>query len=286
MITLRDKLYESLLDDEDDLVDDNTGLVYDWGKAIGLTDATNTNKVSINTFSIQPNGSVNANMYDLNISLLGNRNWRKGSELKLTDVLPIGIDFNYISQLSLGVDCTAYHCHDILSNDGFKHLSKFPINSLILKYKVYKLNHLDFNLLGNSEMDHLSLELFGGNDPDGVVDIYKYPKFPLKYMTIKSYGRPVVSNYIKGMNCEYLLMSGMVTSVNGVNKQVIIPKDLIAGIKIPKINNDPDCVKALDDLFRDNNIKQLVYESLYNLKSTRYLIEKTRSGYKLKKSPN
>lgn len=281
MITLRNKLYESLLGDEDDLINSDDALMDEWIHRLGMvkrTDLSKFNSLNLyNTYDIV-NGKVVTSF--INPGYTSNNTFvpREKAELSIEDILPPFIDFSFIIGLKLMTKFVKYKCSDITTNNGLKKLSKYPIQYLELSYGSLSTDDLDFNLVGNKELKALIIRAnFIGHDK--VLHIKNAPKFKLKSFAVRSNNRPILLDEYQGMNCDDFIFEGAFIKNNGELYKTI-HQDMRGKPELLE-----SAYPALDRFFKNNKINRLIFMTSWNLNLKYYqIVPKLRGGgYKLTK---
>lgn len=282
MITLRNKLYESLLDDEEELVNDDNALIDQWAEMLMLVKRDGKFSLfdNITNFYSIDNGKVYTSNINPNNIRQSTSNIKREYELGIDDILPEYIDFENIMRLILGMNQTNYSCPDIMINKGLKKLSKRPIEKLVLLYGNTKLNFLDFNLVGNPKLKTLTIRMPRLGDED-YVDIMYWPKFKLDTLWIESRMRPVILDNIKGLNCKNFIFEG--ARFDEKTFKMVTVDDPFS--TKTALDNTEEGVAILDRFFQNNKVDNLIYLRRYNMKAYKYRIDKKGrgKGYKLTK---
>lgn len=281
MITLTDKLYESLLDDEEDLINDNSSLIENWAKILGLTKQNNKSNINSNVINnyYEEGGNIYTSTLNPNYILKSfQKDVSRNYELSIDDILPTYLNFKQIAGLTLGMNQVNYSCPDIMINKGLKKLSKYSIEKLTISYGNTKLNFLDFNLVGNPQMKTMHIQIPRLGD-EYFVDIMYWPKFKLDTLWINSHMRPVILDNIKGLNCTNFIFEGARFSEDSLSK-LTIDEPFKA---VSTLDNTEKGIAILDRFFQNNKVDNLIYMRIFNMKTYRYRIDKKGrgKGYKL-----
>lgn len=286
MITLRNKLnehfklYESLLDDEEELVNDDNVLIDQWANDLGLYNTKDKQKLSefLTNYYCIDNGKVYTSNINPNYLLKNNSGSKRDYILKIEDILPEFIDFKNIAGLSLAMNQTVYSCPDIITNKGLKKLSKYPIENLLISYGNTNLEFLNFDLLGQNKLKKLIIRIPRLGD-ENYVDIMYWPKIKLDTLWIESRQRPVILDNIKGLNCKNFIFEGARFSEDSYSKLTLDdPFKPTASL-----DNTEKGIAILDRFFQNNKVDNLIYLRRYNMKPYKYRIDKKGrgKGYKL-----
>lgn len=283
MITLRNKLYESLLDDEEKLVNDDNALIDQWVGTLGLVKIIYKSQLTdnvTNCYYVDDNNKVHTSNIDPNIILSQMSGVKREYKLKIEDILPEFIDFENIAGLSLSMNRINYSCPDIITNKGLKKLSKYPIENLLISYGNDKLNFLDFNLLGQNKLKKLVIRMPRLGD-EYYVDIEHWPKFKLDTLWIESRQRPVILDNIKGLNCKNFIFEGARFSEDSYSKLTLDDQFKSTA----SLDNTEKGIAIIDRFFQNNKVDNLIYLRRFNMKTYKYRIDKKGrgKGYKLTK---
>lgn len=280
MITLRNKLYESLLDDEEDLVNNEQFLIEQWANLLNMKyePGSELSYFGENKYTVNK-GKIMASTINPGYMVGSNKNPRDiPKEIPIDKILPEYLDFENIHTLSLNASSTRCACPDILSNSGLKKISKFPVVNLRLSYGNTKLDSLDFNLVGNSRMKtmHIQIPFLG---EEYFVDIKHWPKFKLDSLWINSRMRPIIFDNIKGLDCTNFVFEGARFSEDSFSK-LTIDEPFKA---VSTLDNTEKGIATLDRFFQNNKVDNLIYIRTFNMKNYRYRIDKKGrgKGYKL-----
>lgn len=281
MITLRNKLYESLLGDEDELVNNDSSLIDQWAGMLGLVKLIYKQHLTDNTtncYYVDDNNKVYTSNINPNIIFSQMSGVKREYELKIEDILPEYVKFESIAGIMLGLNQTSYSCPDTMANNGLKKLSKYPIESLVLLYGDTKLNRLDFNLVGQNKLKKLTIRIPRLGD-EYYVDIEHWPKFKLDTLWIESRQRPVILDNIKGLNCKNFIFEGARFSEDSYSKLTLDdPSKSTASL-----DNTEKGIAIIDRFFQNNKVDNLIYLRRFNMKAYKYRIDKKGrgKGYKL-----
>lgn len=281
MITLRNKLYESLLDDEEKLVNDDNALIDQWAGTLGLVKIIYKSQLTdnvTNCYYVDDNNKVHTSNIDPNIILSQMSGVKREYKLKIEDILPEFMDFENIAGLSLSMNRINYSCPDIITNKGLKKLSKYPIENLLISYGNDKLNFLDFNLLGQNKLKKLVIRMPRLGD-EYYVDIEHWPKFKLDTLWIESRQRPVILDNIKGLNCKNFIFEGARFSEDSDSKLTLDDQFKSTA----SLDNTEKGIAIIDRFFQNNKVDNLIYLRRFNMKTYKYRIDKKGrgKGYKL-----
>lgn len=281
MITLRNKLYESLLDDEEKLVNDDNALIDQWAGTLGLVKIIYKSQLTdnvTNCYYVDDNNKVHTSNIDPNIILSQMSGVKREYKLKIEDILPEFMDFENIAGLSLSMNRINYSCPDIITNKGLKKLSKYPIENLLISYGNDKLNFLDFNLLGQNKLKKLVIRMPRLGD-EYYVDIEHWPKFKLDTLWIESRQRPVILDNIKGLNCKNFIFEGARFSEDSYSKLTLDDQFKSTA----SLDNTEKGIAIIDRFFQNNKVDNLIYLRRFNMKAYKYRIDKKGrgKGYKL-----
>lgn len=276
-------LHESLLDDEEELINNDDILINKWVDMLGLYDAKSKRNLSANVVNhyYNDNGKIYTSTIDPNLLIKGAQpDVKRDYELKVEDILPEYLDFENITKLILGMNQTNYSCPDIMINKGLKKLSKYPIESLKLLYGNTKLDFLDFNLVGQNELKKLIIRMPRLGD-DRYVDIIHWPKFKLDILWVESRQRPVILDNIKGLNCKNFICEGVRFDEKSFRELIINDQFSVRA----SLDKSEECIAVLDRFFQNNQVDNLIYLKRHNLVEHKYLVEKKGrgKGYKLTK---
>lgn len=283
MITLRNKLYESLLDDEEKLVNDDNALIDQWVGTLGLVKiiykSQLTDKVT-NCYYVDDNNKVHTSNIDPNIILSQMSGVKREYKLKIEDILPEFIDFENIAGLSLSMNRINYSCPDIITNKGLKKLSKYPIENLLISYDNTNLEFLNFDLVGQNKLKKLVIRMPRLGD-ENYVDIMHWPKFKLDTLWVESRQRPVILDNIKGLNCKNFIFEGARFSEDSYSKLTLDDQFK----STTSLDNTEKGIAAIDRFFQNNKVDNLIYLRRFNMKTYKYRIDKKGrgKGYKLTK---
>lgn len=271
MKTLRNKLHESLLDDEDEIIRNE----YKWtdtAKEAGVDVDIKGDKVYINN-TISINNNKNYYGFNMNVDKL-----KELSDLIFNQAFFFGNKIEYINLLSLvDVDRNSDKTMTPITSDiDIKDIGKLNITSF--GYKSADDKHIDKHITLHN-IDTLSLSLL---DAD-------------------SNNRKWVVNILKGVN-----VNNMIVSQLGVNKysmladlnhmkidNLYIPYGAVPGVttNVIKINMPAESVPLFDALYKNNKIGKIyIRTELYkSIKSSGGVVQrkntfelvKTKTGYKL-----
>lgn len=279
MLTLQNKLYESLLDDEEELVNNNRQFVEDWAKTMAMKFENNNSfnaKLNETNLYTERSGKIFTSEMDPEYMEYEDDSTERPYKLSIDTILPPHIDFGNIYRLFLELDRINYTCPDILTNSGLKKLSKYPIESLHLLYNTADLKKLDFNLVGNPNMKSMTIQI--PYCPGFVSYIHHWPKFKLESLFIDARHHPVVLDNIKGLNCDNFTVCGIRINEDSLDRLI----DDSYNAATATLNNTEENIIVLDRFFSRNNVKNLIYLRRFKSKTTKYLIDKKKSGgYKL-----
>ena len=274
MIALRNKLYESLLDDEEDLIKDEKNIIIDIASDAGVDAEWKGSKLYINNrFSINNDGEY------LSIPPQQKLKLQNLSETIFNRAEIFNNKIEFISNLSL-VD--EYHTAPnhikipITSHIDIKNINKLRISSS--GFKSSDNMHID-KYIKLSNIDTLSLSLVSEEDYDRtwVVEILKNVKVDNFYIHQLSFSKYDIITKLKQIKINKLYVP--YRSIPGISSDVIkmkLPPEsteffdlLIKNNKIGKIfigTKNTKKVKSADGAIADKSMFELV---------------KTNTGYKL-----
>lgn len=267
MITLRNKLYESLLDDEDDLINDDTTALLGWSEKFKIPITQSINK-STSSIKIGKNNTIRAKLIIPKIS----------GKYTLKELFDIPATFKTLDKLEI---CKG-GLYDCVDSDDPKQYDNVPNCVKDLKLSIIK-NKNAFKINFNDILNHMpnieKFEIRNLNTGMGfdILDVNNIPTKKLKNFTITLSSGIINIDSIKGLNCDIFRLQ------NFTNKD---HKDLIwiNGYEVsPRIN--PKVItefnNTVDDFFKNNNVKQLVVAS--SRSDEGYEIIKDRDSYKFNK---
>lgn len=266
MITLQDKLYESLLDDEEELINDDNIVILGWSEKfkIPITQSINKNTSSI---KIGKNNTIRAKLIIPKIS----------GKYTLKELFDIPATFKTLDKLEI---CKG-GLYDCVDSDDPKQYDNVPDCVKDLKLSIIK-NKNAFKINFNDILNHMpnieKFEIRNLNTGMGfdILDVNNIPTKKLKNFTITLSSGIINIDSIKGLNCDMFRLQ------NFTNKD---QKDLIwgAGLEFPQIN--PNVLTEFNDtinrFFKNNNVKQLVVAS--SRSDEGHEIIKDRDSYKFNK---
>lgn len=269
MIALRNKLYESLLDDEEDLVKDDKNIIIDIASDAETDAEWKGSKLYINN-----RFSINNDCEYLSIPPQKKLKLKNLSETIFNRAEIFNNKIEFINNLSL-VD--EYHIKiPITSNIDIKNVNKLRISSF--GFKSSDNLHID-KYIKLSNIDTLSLSLLSGEDYDRtwVVEILKNVKVDNFYIHHWSFSKYDIITKLKQMK---------------INK-LYVPYSIIPGISsdVIKMKLPPESNEFFDLLIKNNNIGKIfigtkktkkvkLADGAFTDKSIFELV-KTNTGYKL-----
>ena len=267
MITLRNKLYESLLDDEDDLVNDDTTAILGWSEKfkVPITQSINKNTSSI---KIGKNNTITAKLIIPKIS----------GEYTLEELFRIPGVFKMLDKLEIHKG----GLHDCIDADIPEQYDNVPDCVKDLKLSIIKKSdafEIDFNEILKHMPNIENFEINNLNSGSGfnILDVDNVPTKKLKNFIITLSSGIINIDSIKGLNCDLFRLQ------NFSNKN---HKDLIwidgYGVS-PRINPNisGDFNNTIDRFFKNNNVKQLVIARRDS--NIGYEIIKINNSYKFNK---
>lgn len=248
MITLQNKLYESLLDDEEIITSKESvipDLINNWANEFGVKI---TNTLSKNTSSIKINKD-----YSVSAKLLNLTNNKKFTLKQLFDQ---PFQFKQLDCVILGCG-TLTNCSDLIDDSQYKY---FPptIKQLEIKF-LNQLNasKTDFNKLNSIQnLDDLSIRI--SDSGFTFYDMTNPPKMKLKSLKL-SFPHGILNlDSLSGLNCEALILD---TFTNYIYDDLILyPK---ASYDIPRFRSE-SINKAYDTVskfFSNNNVDKLFIQT-------------------------
>lgn len=273
MITLQDKLYESLLDDEEIITSKESvipDLINNWANKFGIK-ITNTLSKNTSSIKINKDNSVSAKL----LNLIGNK------KFTLNQLFDQPFQFKQLDCVILGCG-TLTNCSDLIDDSQYKY---FPPVIKQLEMKFYNQSNvfrIDFNKLNSiQKLEDLSIRIY---DPGFTFyDLTNPPKMKLKSLKISFSNGILNLDSLSGLNCEALILD---TFTNSDHKDLIVyPK---ASYDMPRFRTE-NTNKAYDTIskfFSNNNVDKLFIQTaptvLFEIVkhgSPAYIFKKTSNAY-------
>lgn len=255
MITLRSKLYESLLDDEEIITSKESvipDLINNWANEFGIK-ITNTLSKNTSSIKINKDNSVSAKL----LNLIGNK------KFTLNQLFDQPFQFKQLDCVILGCG-TLTNCSDLIDDSQYKY---FPPVIKQLEMKFYNQSnafHIDFNKLNSiQKLEDLSIRIY---DPGFTIydpgftfyDLTNPPEMKLKSLKLSFPNGILNLDSLSGLNCEALILD---TFTNSDHKNLIVyPK---ASYDMPKFysENTNKAYDTISKFFSDNNVDKLFIQT-------------------------
>lgn len=248
MITLQDKLYESLLDDEEIITSKESvipDLINNWANEFGVKI---TNALSKNTSSIKINKDNSVSAKLLNLS--------NNKKFTLKQLFDQPFQFKQLDCVILSCG-TLTNCSDLIDDSQYKY---FP--STIKQLEIKFLNQLNaskvnFNKLNSIQnLEDLSIRI--SDSGLQFYDLANPPKMELKSLKL-SFPHGILNlDSLSGLNCEALILDTFTNSDH--DDLILYPK---ASYDIPRFRSE-SINKAYDTVskfFSDNNVDKLFIQT-------------------------
>lgn len=267
MITLYKYLYESLLDDEEELVNDDTTAIHGWSEKfnIPITQSINKNTSSI---KIGKNNTITAKLIIPRIS----------GEYTLEELFRIPGVFKTLDKLEI---CKGglYNCIDADVPEQYNNVPDCVKDLKLTIIKNPNAFKIDFNGILNHMPNIENFEIKNLNTGSGfnILDVNNTPTKKLKLFIITLAAGIINIDSIKGLNCDVLRLQNFTNQDH---------EDLIwnEGYGIPsRINPNAlgDFNNTMNRFFKNNNVKQLVIARRDS--NVGYEIIKDNDSYKFNK---
>lgn len=264
MITLRNKLYESLLDDEDELVnnDNMKSFIDDWAK---LTDVVQVNGAVSKygrEFKIEKNGKITVGLLRPKFN----------TTISMKELFPEWMDFKFIKTCIIDFR----EISDMYNKDAYKYVPNCIDNLHILFSSSNETKKISLEKLNTSKSSNIVIDIFKGN-PD--INFSLNNKY--KHIVIKSdkFTNALNIETINDLNCDELVIYGNIMDSNGVE----YIKDMSTKTSNnPYIYQEKD-FKTLYDKFMSKNKVRTLYISKYN-NSLYKVVQTDNNNFKLEKT--
>ncbi len=261
MITLMDKLYESLLDDEEDLINDDSGLIKDIINNLSGMGIPVTDKISKNNIGVK----IVKNKLYCKMFIISKR-----GDYKLSKVFPNFLHYEQLDNVEL-YQGSVYNVEDLDDPSQYRYLPPV-IKKLTLGFvKNENATKLDFTKLNNiSNLTDLKLVF-----QLRIATPLDLPHLPTKKLdTLEIFAGTVMSDNVKvnidsisGITCDTLILPEF-TNKNG-DKCLYAPSPQVIDFTY---EHRGDALTSITNLFERNNINKLIirktlnvgYEVVYN----------------------
>lgn len=264
MITLQKRLYESLLDDEEELVnnDDMKSFIDDWAEKTGLIQVNRTVSKFGSEFKIEKNGKIT----------VGSLRPKFNTTMSMKELFPEWMEFKSIKSCTISYR----EISDIYKKESYKYIPDC-IDMLYMEMgTVIGFKELSFEKLNAGKSRNIIIDIFKGN-PDinfSLNNKYKHVKIKpdksINALNIES---------INNLNCDELVIYGSIMDSNGVE----YIKDIsVKTSNNPHINQGKD-FKTLYDNFMSKNKVGTLYISKYN-NSLYKVVQTDNNRFKLEKN--
>lgn len=248
MITLQNKLYESLLDDEEIITSKESvipDLINNWANEFGIK-ITNTLSKNTSSIKINKDNSVSAKLLNLT----------NNKKFTLNQLFDQPFQFKQLDCVILGCG-TSTNCSDLTDDSQYKY---FPpvIKQLEMKfYKQSNASHIDFNKLNSiQKLEDLSIRIY---DPGFTFyDPTNLPKMKLKSLKLSFPNGILNLDSLSGLNCETLILDTFTNSDH--DDLIVYPK---TSYDMPRFRSE-STNKAYDTIskfFSDNNVDKLFIQT-------------------------
>lgn len=264
MISLIKYLNESLLDDEEELVNNNDmkSFIDDWAE---LTDMIQVNR-SVSKFGrefkIEKSGKISA----------GSLRPKFNTTISMKELFPEWMDFKIIKTCVIDFR----EISDIYDKEAYKYVPNCIDNLLILFSNSNETKKISLEKLNASKSSNIVIDIFKGN-PD--INFSLNNKY--KHIVIKpdKFTNSLNIETINDLNCDELVIYGNIMDSNGVE----YIKDIsVKTSNNPYIDQGKD-FKTLYDNFMSKNKVGTLYISKYN-NSLYKVVQTDDNRFKLEKN--
>ncbi len=244
MITLGRYLYESLLDDEDDLVDDNTGIVVGWADKFGIEVVDKLPKLDVikSCIRIAPGDNIESNYLSIPTKL----------QFKLSELFDPGLSFKKLNKVMLKHPGGAKgDVIDLVDPSQYRYIPSCVKQLCINLFNVNNAFELDFTKLDNiSKLSDLYLRLKDTSN-DLSHNIPHLPHKHLRTLEISSRFGAVNLDSISDIDCDKLILENFTN-----NKQSIL--FINPGYRGIEITEPTEFARVYENFMKRNKVKQLL----------------------------
>lgn len=278
MITLRNKLYESLLDDEDELVNND-----EIAKEIQFYEECKKMLLGYREDYIRQNCEYNNGDIKLNVLYVSSIN-RSPNEYgdNIFKGFSVSSNISYIGEINI----PEYHYTKQLDSSKYSvnKVNEYPMNIKCLnRLEIYSSHLLDYcKNIKIDEVYHLDFYM----DKDAPFPTLKNFEF---FKCIKKIGYARFRDIGTLFKYYTIIPSGTIRNINAINLDIHISQILPNVMDKSELNeeNKPIFNDFMDDLYKYNNIEQIILttHNRKTLREKRYMIEKgktKKSKYLLK----
>lgn len=270
MIGLRNKLYESLLGDIDDLNDisNDDEIVAD----LNMRKWSERFNIPLSFYNSQHKTDAVISRNNLEVKMNYLNPWKMG-DYTIKELLDPGFVLK-IKELHLGYGFADSNCTDLIDSNSYKH---FPddIKSLTLSFLNYQnISNIDFSKIRIKGLRELYI-LPKGYKKGQILDFYKLPTQKIDTVSIRAnltYNPSARINLdsINGLNCDKFIISEF---TNSDGDPLINPNSAAPYAPMYVGFNSFKAYKAYDRFFEKNNVNQLIISKNTGGSSVGWLVE-------------
>lgn len=265
MISLNKYLNESLLGDEEELVnnDDMKSFIDDWAEKTGLIQVNRTVSKFGSEFKIEKNGKITVGVLSPKFN----------TTISMKELFPEWMGFKSIKSCIISYRTIS----DIYEKESYKYIPDC-IDMLYLEMgTVIGIKELSFEKLNASKSRNIVIDIFKGN-PNNLKFSYNNKYKHVKINPDKSINALNIES-INNLNCDELVIYGSIIDSNGVE----YIKDMsVKTSNNPYIDQGKD-FKTLYDNFMSKNKVGTLYISKYN-NSLYKVVQTDDNRFKLEKT--